>query len=200
MFTGIIECLGLIVAVDKVGGNTVFKVSTPLSLELKVDQSIAHNGVCLTIEAIHEEIYQVTAIEETLIKTNAGNWQVGDVVNLERAMQFNGRMDGHLVQGHVDAVANCIDVKVMDGSWQYSFQFPEKFASLMIEKGSVSLNGTSLTVFDVSTNQFSVAIIPYTYHHTNIHNLQIGHTVNIEFDMMGKYVARYVQLNNPYIH
>lgn len=200
MFTGIIECLGLIVAVDKVGGNTVFKVSTPLSHELKVDQSIAHNGVCLTIEAIHEEIYQVTAIEETLSKTNAGNWQVGDVVNLERAMQFNGRMDGHLVQGHVDAVATCIDVKVMDGSWQYSFQFPEKFASLMIEKGSVSLNGTSLTVFDVSTNQFSVAIIPYTYHHTNIHNLQIGQTVNIEFDMMGKYVARYAQLNNPNIH
>jgi riboflavin synthase len=200
MFTGIIECLGLIVAVDKVGGNTVFKISTPLTHELKVDQSIAHNGVCLTIEAIHEEIYQVTAIEETLLKTNVGNWLVGDVVNLERAMQFNGRMDGHLVQGHVDAVATCIDVKVMDGSWQYRFQFPEKFASLMIEKGSVSLNGTSLTVFDVSTNQFSVAIIPYTYHHTNMHNLQIGQTVNIEFDMIGKYVARYAQLNNPNIH
>jgi riboflavin synthase len=200
MFTGIIECLGLIIAVDKVGGNTVFKVSTSLTHELKVDQSIAHNGVCLTIEAIHEEIYQVTAIEETLSKTNAGNWLVGDVVNLERAMQFNGRMDGHLVQGHVDAVATCIDVKVMDGSWQYRFQFPEKFASLMIEKGSVSLNGTSLTVFDVSTNQFSVAIIPYTYHHTNMHNLQMGQTVNIEFDMIGKYVARYAQLNNQNIH
>jgi riboflavin synthase len=200
MFTGIIECLGLIVAVDKIGGNTVFKVSTSLTHELKVDQSIAHNGVCLTIEAIHEEIYQVTAIEETLSKTNAGNWLVGDVVNLERAMQFNGRMDGHLVQGHVDAVATCIDVKVMDGSWQYRFQFPEKFASLMIEKGSVSLNGTSLTVFDVSTNQFSVAIIPYTYHHTNMHNLQMGQTVNIEFDMIGKYVARYAQLNNQNIH
>ncbi len=200
MFTGIIECLGIIVAVDKIGGNTVFKVSTSLTHELKVDQSIAHNGVCLTIEAIHEEIYQVTAIEETLSKTNAGNWIVGDVVNLERAMQFNGRMDGHLVQGHVDAVATCIDVKVMDGSWQYRFQFPEKFASLMIEKGSVSLNGTSLTVFDVSTNQFSVAIIPYTYHHTNMHNLQIGQTVNIEFDMIGKYVARYAQLNNQNIH
>jgi riboflavin synthase len=200
MFTGIIECLGLIVAVDKIGGNTVFKVSTSLTHELKVDQSIAHNGVCLTIEAIHEEIYQVTAIEETLSKTNAGNWLVGDVVNLERAMQFNGRMDGHLVQGHVDAVATCIDVKEMDGSWQYRFQFPEKFASLMIEKGSVSLNGTSLTVFDVSTNQFSVAIIPYTYHHTNMHNLQMGQTVNIEFDMIGKYVARYAQLNNPNIH
>jgi riboflavin synthase len=125
---------------------------------------------------------------------------VGDVVNLERAMQFNGRMDGHLVQGHVDAVATCIDVKEMDGSWQYRFQFPEKFASLMIEKGSVSLNGTSLTVFDVSTNQFSVAIIPYTYHHTNMHNLQMGQTVNIEFDMIGKYVARYAQLNNSNIH
>lgn len=200
MFTGIIERLGLIVAVDKVGGNTIFKVSTPLTHELKVDQSIAHNGVCLTIEAIHEEIYQVTAIEETLSKTNAGNWRVGDVVNLERAMQFNGRMDGHLVQGHVDAVAKCVEIKDMDGSWQFRFQFPEKFAMLMIEKGSVSLNGTSLTIFEVTKDHFSVAIIPYTYHHTNIHTLQIGHTVNIEFDMIGKYVARFAQLNNQPIY
>lgn len=200
MFTGIIERLGLIVAVDKVGGNTIFKVSTPLTHELKVDQSIAHNGVCLTIEAIHEEIYQVTAIEETLSKTNADNWRVGDVVNLERAMQFNGRMDGHLVQGHVDAVAKCVEIKDMDGSWQYRFQFPEKFAMLMIEKGSVSLNGTSLTIFEVTKDHFSVAIIPYTYHHTNIHTLQIGHTVNIEFDMIGKYVARFAQLNNQPIY
>lgn len=196
MFTGIIEQLGVIKSIEKSATNTVFIISSALTNKLKVDQSIAHNGVCLTIEAINEDNYQVTAVAETSAKTNIGNWQIGDSINLERAMQFNGRMDGHLVQGHVDAVATCIDVKEMDGSWMYRFQFPEKFASLMIEKGSVAVNGTSLTAFDVTTNQFSVAIIPYTYTHTSINQLKVGDSVNIEFDMIGKYVARFVQLNS----
>jgi len=195
MFTGIIEQLGVIKSIEKSATNTVFIISSEITKELKVDQSIAHNGVCLTIEAIHENNYQVTAVAETLAKTNAGNWRINDVINLERAMQFNSRMDGHLVQGHVDTVATCLEVKDMNGSWMYRFQFPESFAPLMIEKGSVSINGTSLTAYDVTTNQFSVAIIPYTYNHTNINSIKVGDSVNIEFDMIGKYVARFVQLN-----
>ena len=195
MFTGIIEQLGVIKSIEKSATNTVFIISSLLAKELKVDQSIAHNGVCLTIEAINENNYQVTAVAETLAKTNAGNWRIDDIINLERAMQFNGRMDGHLVQGHVDTVATCIAVDDMNGSWMYRFQFPENFASLMIEKGSVAINGTSLTAFDVSSNQFSVAIIPYTYTHTSINQLKVGDSVNIEFDMIGKYVARFVELN-----
>lgn len=196
MFTGIIEQLGVIKSIEKSATNTVFIISSLLAKELKVDQSIAHNGVCLTIEAINENNYQVTAVAETLAKTNAGNWRIDDIINLERAMQFNGRMDGHLVQGHVDTVATCIAVDDMNGSWMYRFQFPENFASLMIEKGSVAINGTSLTAFDVTSNQFSVAIIPYTYNHTNINQLKLGDSVNIEFDMIGKYVARFVEINN----
>ena len=196
MFTGIIEQLGVIKSVEKSATNTVFIISSVLTKELKVDQSIAHNGVCLTIEAINESNYQVTAVAETLAKTNASNWRIDDFINLERAMQFNGRMDGHLVQGHVDTVATCIAVDDMNGSWMYRFQFPENFASLMIEKGSVAINGTSLTAFDVSSNQFSVAIIPYTYDHTNINQLKLGDSVNIEFDMIGKYVARFVEINS----
>ncbi|MCF8340430.1 MAG: riboflavin synthase [Chitinophagaceae bacterium] len=196
MFTGIIEQLGVIKSIEKSATNTVFIISSLLAKELKVDQSIAHNGVCLTIEAINENNYQVTAVAETLAKTNAGNWRIDDIINLERAMQFNGRMDGHLVQGHVDTVATCIAVDDMNGSWMYRFQFPENFSSLMIEKGSVAINGTSLTAFDVTSNQFSVAIIPYTYNHTNINQLKLGDSVNIEFDMIGKYVARFVEINN----
>jgi len=196
MFTGIIEQLGVIKSIEKSATNTVFIISSVLTKELEVDQSIAHNGVCLTIEAINENNYQVTAVAETLAKTNAGNWRIDDFINLERAMQFNGRMDGHFVQGHVDAVATCIAVDDMNGSWMYRFQFPENFASLMIEKGSVAINGTSLTAFDVSSNQFSVAIIPYTYNHTNINQLKLGDSVNIEFDMIGKYVARFVEIKN----
>lgn len=196
MFTGIIEQLGVIKSIEKSATNTVFIISSVLTKELKVDQSIAHNGVCLTIEAINENNYQVTAVAETLAKTNAGNWRIDDIINLERAMQFNGRMDGHLVQGHVDTVATCIAVDDMNGSWMYRFQFPENFSSLMIEKGSVAINGTSLTAFDVTSNQFSVAIIPYTYNHTNINQLKLGDSVNIEFDMIGKYVARFVEINN----
>ncbi len=196
MFTGIIEQLGVIKSIEKSATNTVFIISSVLTKELKVDQSIAHNGVCLTIEAINENNYQVTAVAETLAKTNAGNWRIDDIINLERAMQFNGRMDGHLVQGHVDTVATCISVVDMNGSWMYRFQFPENFSSLMIEKGSVAINGTSLTAFDVTSNQFSVAIIPYTYNHTNINQLKLGDSVNIEFDMIGKYVARFVEINN----
>jgi riboflavin synthase len=192
MFTGIIEQLGVLKSIEKVATNTIFIISSALTKELKIDQSIAHNGVCLTIEAIHENDYQVTAVAETLAKTNVGNWRIDDFINLERAMQFNGRMDGHLVQGHVDAVATCIAVDDMNGSWMYRFQFPENFAPLMIEKGSVAINGTSLTAFEVTLNQFSIAVIPYTYNHTNIKHLKVGDSVNIEFDMIGKYVARFV--------
>jgi riboflavin synthase len=196
MFTGIIEQLGVIKSIEKSKTNTVFIISSALTSTLKVDQSIAHNGICLTIESIFENDYQVTAVAETLAKTNAGNWQINSLINLERAMQFNGRMDGHLVQGHVDTIATCIEILDMNGSWLYRFQFPEIYASLMIEKGSVAVNGTSLTAFDVTHNHFSVAIIPYTYNHTNINQLNIGDSVNIEFDMIGKYVARFVELKN----
>jgi riboflavin synthase len=196
MFTGIIEQLGVIKSIEKSASNTVFIISSALTKELKVDQSIAHNGVCLTIESIQENDYQVTAVAETLAKTNIGNWQHGNTINLERAMQFNGRMDGHLVQGHVDTIAICLEAKDLNGSWLYRFNFPENFAPLMIEKGSVAINGTSLTAFDVTSNQFSVAIIPYTYNHTSINQLKVGDSVNIEFDMIGKYVSRFVQLNS----
>jgi riboflavin synthase len=194
MFTGIIEQLGVIKSIEKSKTNTVFIISSALTSTLKVDQSIAHNGICLTIESIFENDYQVTAVAETLAKTNAGNWQINSLINLERAMQFNGRMDGHLVQGHVDTIATCIEILDMNGSWLYRFQFPEIYASLMIEKGSVAVNGTSLTAFDVTHNHFSVAIIPYTYNHTNINQLNIGDSVNIEFDMIGKYINRIASL------
>lgn len=196
MFTGIIEQLGVIKSIEKSASNTVFIISSALTKELKVDQSIAHNGVCLTIESIQENDYQVTAVAETLAKTNIGNWQHGNTINLERALQFNGRMDGHLVQGHVDTIAICLEAKDLNGSWLYRFNFPENFAPLMIEKGSVAINGTSLTAFDVTSDQFSVAIIPYTYNHTSINQLKVGDSVNIEFDMIGKYVSRFVQLNS----
>ncbi len=199
MFTGIIETLGLLEEVWEHGGNRSFRVSSPITPELKVDQSLAHNGICLTVENFRDNTYQVTAVAETLAKTNAGQWKKGNKLNLERAMAMNARLDGHMVQGHVDTVALCTHIEEMDGSWKFTFSFPERFNALMIEKGSVSVNGISLTAFELGNTSFSVAIIPFTWEHTNLNQLQIGQQVNIEFDMIGKYIQRQIQvlqLNN----
>lgn len=193
MFTGIIESPGTVTYIQSSGTNKTFTISSPISAELKVDQSVSHNGVCLTVESVTGNTHTVTAIAETLNKSNLGSWEVGTLVNLERCMQMNGRLDGHIVQGHVDATATCINRDDKDGSWEYRFSFPAAFAALVIEKGSISLNGISLTVFDVSDTAFSVAIIPYTYEHTNMQQVFPGHTVNIEFDIVGKYIQRMLQ-------
>jgi riboflavin synthase len=190
MFTGIIETTGKIKKVIKNGTNRTFWIESPISAELKVDQSVSHNGACLTVEKVEGNSHQVTAIEETLKKTNLRHWENGKSINLERCMQMNGRIDGHIVQGHVDAVALCIEKKVLEGSWEFRFKFPKQFTNLIIEKGSISLNGISLTVFDVKKRTFSVAIIPYTFEHTNMNAMDAGDSVNIEFDMIGKYVER----------
>lgn len=194
MFTGIIEQTGIIHTVNKDGTNLVCWVRSSISTALKVDQSLSHNGVCLTVEEINGDMHRVTAIEETLQKTNLGQWKPGSIVNLERCMPMNGRLDGHIVQGHVDTLATCNAVIEKNGSWEYSFQLDPDFASLIIEKGSISLNGISLTIFNVTNNGFTVAIIPYTYMHTNMQQLKKGDTVNIEFDIIGKYVNRINQL------
>ncbi len=194
MFTGIIENTGIVKDILRNGSNKTFWIASPLSHELKIDQSLSHSGVCLTVEEIKDGMHRVTAIDETLTKTNLGQLRLGIAVNLERCMQLNGRLDGHIVQGHVDTVAECTTVIEKDGSWEYSFAFPPQFGSLIIEKGSVSLNGISLTVFNVGAGAFTVAIIPYTYQHTNMNSLKKADTVNIEFDMVGKYVHRFMQL------
>ncbi len=194
MFTGIIEAFGIIHSIERQGTNATFWISSPVSHQLKADQSVSHNGVCLTVEEVKERMHRVTAIEETLKKTNLLAWEEGTLVNLERCMIMNGRIDGHIVQGHVDTTAICTEKKDADGSWEFRFQFPQQFAALVIEKGSVSLNGISLTVFNVDNSSLSVAIIPYTYSHTNIQQVKEGSTVNIEFDMIGKYVNRMLAL------
>jgi riboflavin synthase len=196
MFTGIVETTGKIVSIEKKGTNASFWIESPLASELKVDQSLSHDGVCLTVELIEGSKHRVTAIEETLHKTNLGGWSEGKSVNLERCMMMNGRLDGHIVQGHVDATATCVDYQVLDGSWEYRFEFPDGFGHLVIEKGSIAVNGTSLTCFRVDKNHFSIAIIPYTYEHTGINQVNIGTTVNIEFDILGKYVQRWMQLKD----
>jgi riboflavin synthase len=196
MFTGIIEELGTVTNITQNASNVTFTIESSLAHQLKVDQSVSHNGVCLTVESISNNTYQVTAIAETLAKTNLGKWQVNHLINLERCMLMNGRLDGHIVQGHVDDVATCTQISNQNGSWLYSFEFNPKFAALVIEKGSVCVNGTSLTAFNVQLNSFSVAIIPYTYQHTNIHQLQLGNTVNIEFDILGKYLLRQKEVLN----
>ena len=195
MFTGIIETLGYVESVLGQGTNKSFWISSAIIDELKVDQSISHDGVCLTVEAIENGKYRVTAIEETLKKTSLSTWLPGTTINLERCMLINGRLDGHIVQGHVDTTATCIERKDLDGSWEYRFQFSANFAPLVIEKGSISVNGTSLTIFNVTENAFTVAIIPYTYQHTSISGVKVGSEVNIEFDIIGKYVNRMSQLN-----
>lgn len=194
MFTGIIESTGQVAEIIKTGTNVSFWIASPLSDDLKIDQSLSHNGVCLTVEALAEGKHRVTAILETLQKTNLGQLQTGGFVNLERCMQMNGRLDGHIVQGHVDCTASCLLKKAQDGSWEFSFGVAERFAALMIEKGSITLNGISLTIFNVANDSFSVAIIPYTYQHTNMRQIEPGDKVNIEFDMLGKYVNRIASL------
>lgn len=194
MFTGIIEQKGIITEIITSGTNKTFWVESAFSDQLTIDQSVAHNGVCLTVEEISNGKHRITAIEETLKKTNLNSWKKNTVINLERCLQMNGRLDGHIVQGHVDAVATCTGIAQKDGSWEYSFRFDPNFAALVIEKGSISLNGISLTVFNVTTNSFMVAIIPYTYEHTNMQYLKSGDGINIEFDMIGKYVSRFLQV------
>lgn len=196
MFTGIIETLGVVEAIQQNGTNVTFTLRATIAPELKVDQSLAHDGVCLTVEKIEEGSYQVTAIEETIRKTNLAMWKVGRKVNLERCMVMNGRLDGHIVQGHVDCTAICTEVKKLEGSWEFRFEFDPAFAALVIEKGSISVNGTSLTCFQVSNNAFTVAIIPYTYEHTSIQEIAAGDAVNIEFDILGKYVQRAIAVKN----
>jgi riboflavin synthase len=194
MFTGIIEATGQISEVTTQGTNKTFWIQSPLSHELKIDQSISHDGVCLTVEEVRDGAHRVTAIEETLEKTNLASWAAGRSVNLERCMIMNGRLDGHIVQGHVDATAVCVDRQDLDGSWEFRFAIPEQFAALIIEKGSISMNGTSLTIFNITRTEFTIAIIPYTYHHTSISQVQPGSVVNIEFDMIGKYIQRRASL------
>ena len=190
MFTGIIETMGTITHIEREGGNVHYSLSSNITHELKIDQSLAHNGVCLTVIAIDGDQYTVTAIQETLDKTALKQWSVGDKINLERAMRLGDRLDGHMVQGHVDEVASCISVEDQNGSWLYRFEYSENSNNITIEKGSICVNGTSLTVVGSASNTFGVAIIPYTYEHTVFHQLQKGDLVNVEFDMVGKYVAK----------
>jgi riboflavin synthase len=190
MFTGIIETLGTIVALEKENENVHISVQSSLTSELKIDQSLAHNGVCLTVVNIQKDIYTVTAIKETLDKTALQHWKVGDEVNLERAMKLGDRLDGHMVQGHVDETGICTHIEDQNGSWVFRFEYDANSKNITIEKGSITVNGTSLTVVDATKNGFSVAIIPYTYEHTGFHNLAVGDAVNLEFDLIGKYIAR----------
>lgn len=196
MFTGIIETLGTIVALEKEGENIHVSVQSNITNELKIDQSVAHNGVCLTVVSIKDDTYTVTAIKETIDKTNLGDWQVGDVVNLERAMKLGDRLDGHIVQGHVDQIAICKNIQEANGSWYFTFEYDKSLNNITIEKGSITVNGTSLTVVNSKINEFSVAIIPYTYEHTNFHSFKIGTKVNLEFDVIGKYVKRLHELQS----
>lgn len=193
MFTGIIETLGKVTALRHDQGNVHITVSSDISHELKIDQSVAHNGVCLTVVALADGSHTVTAIAETLNKTNIGHLQTGALVNLERCMQMNARLDGHIVQGHVDQTAVCTAYKELDGSWEYTFEYNAAIGNVTVEKGSICINGISLTVVNSTVNGFSVAIIPYTYAHTNLQNVRAGDTVNLEFDIIGKYVARLMQ-------
>ena len=193
MFTGIIETLGKITELRNEQGNLHITVESAISSELKIDQSVAHNGVCLTVVALTDGKHTVTAIEETLNKTNLGELYVGDLVNLERCMQMNARLDGHIVQGHVDQTAVCTDFKELGGSWEYTFEYDGASGNVTVEKGSICVNGISLTVVNSQASSFSVAIIPYTFEHTNLQQVREGSTVNLEFDIIGKYVARLMQ-------
>jgi riboflavin synthase len=194
MFTGIIEKIGIVTDIISSENNISFWIKSPISDELSIDQSVAHNGVCLTVEEIIEGKHRVTAIQETLNKTNLKQWKKNSFINLERCLAMNGRLDGHLVQGHVDSVAICLEIVEKQGSWEYTFDFNPKFASLTIEKGSITVNGISLTLFDVTNQSFRVAIIPYTYEHTNMKHLTLGDVVNVEFDLIGKYINRMMEL------
>lgn len=194
MFTGIIEAMGQVKEISTQGTNKTFWIQAPISPELKVDQSIAHSGVCLTVEEIAGDSHRVTAVAETLQKTALNGWEPGTLVNLERSLLPSSRLDGHFVQGHVDTIGTCEKIEPRDGSWEITFSFPKEFAPLVIEKGSISLNGISLTVFKVKKSSFRVAIIPYTWEHTNLHQLKEDGEVNLEFDIIGKYLLRKIKL------
>lgn len=196
MFTGIIETLGIVEDIQHDLTNIHFYIKSPLGPELKIDQSIAHNGVCLTVVHINEDIHKVTAIEETLLKTNLKTWKKGDFINLERCTQVNGRLDGHIVQGHVDQTAICIEKTNQDGSWIFTFQYDPSQHNITVEKGSITVNGISLTVVNSLKDRFSVAIIPYTLEHTNLKYVHVGVEVNLEFDIIGKYVSKIMSLRN----
>ncbi len=195
MFTGIIESLATVAQIEQEGTNHHFCFSADLGPELKVDQSVSHNGVCLTVTKANGERYWVTAVKETLAKSNLGALQVGDVVNVERCMLNNGRFDGHIVQGHVDQVGVCKSVSDLNGSWLFRFEYDPEVGNVTVEKGSIAINGVSLTCFDSAANGFSVAIIPYTFQHTNFHRLRAGDRVNLEFDIIGKYVKKWLRIN-----
>ncbi len=194
MFTGIVETVGRIVRIEKDIDNLILHIESPIAHELKIDQSVAHNGICLTVTAINDSTHTVCAVPETIQKTSIATWQVEGKINLERCMHLNDRMDGHIVQGHVDTTALC--TQRIDGinNWQFTFSIDSSFAPLIIEKGSVTVNGTSLTCFNVSPNSFDVAIIPYTFEHTNFPSIQVNSSVNIEFDIVGKYITRMLTL------
>ncbi|RED50707.1 riboflavin synthase [Seonamhaeicola aphaedonensis] len=196
MFTGIIEDLGIITNLREENTNLHITVKSSIISELKIDQSVAHNGVCLTVVDVNNDEYTVTAIKETLNKTNLGTLQLNDKVNLERAMKLGDRLDGHIVQGHVDQTGICTNIKEENGSWFFTFQYDASLNNLTIEKGSITVNGTSLTVVNSKKDSFSVAIIPYTYQHTNFNTFKIGTIVNLEFDVLGKYVTKLVAMNS----
>lgn len=192
MFTGIIEAMGKVETIEEEGSNRHFLISSPIAEELKIDQSIAHNGVCLTVVNLKPGMYTVTAIEETLKRSNLGELKEGSLVNLERSMASGGRLDGHIVQGHVDTTAECIEKETLEGSWYYKFRYPARDKHLMVDKGSICVNGVSLTVVEPEKDFFSVAIIPYTFEHTNFKSMEPGDKVNLEYDILGKYIARYL--------
>ncbi|WP_296143862.1 riboflavin synthase [uncultured Flavobacterium sp.] len=194
MFTGIIETLGVVKDIRKEEENLHITVSSTITNELKIDQSVSHNGVCLTVVGISEDEYTVTAIKESIDKTNIGDWKTGDTVNLERAMKLGDRLDGHIVQGHVDQTGNCKNIEENGGSWYYTFEYDAKLNNITIEKGSITVNGVSLTVVNSKGNEFSVAIIPYTHEHTNFKDFKVGTKINLEFDVIGKYVSRLHQI------
>ncbi|MBC7524518.1 MAG: riboflavin synthase [Flavobacterium sp.] len=190
MFTGIIETLGIVKDIQKENDNIHLIIQSSITNELKIDQSVAHNGVCLTVVAINDDTYTVTAIKETIDKTNLGHWKINDTLNIERAMKLGDRLDGHIVQGHVDQIGVCINVEETNGSWKYTFKYDSSTNNLTIEKGSITVNGVSLTVVDSKADEFSVAIIPYTYTHTNFNSFEVGTKINLEFDVIGKYVTK----------
>lgn len=194
MFTGIIEDLGQVVHLEKEGKNIHFTIQSNIASELKIDQSVAHNGVCLTVVKLDEDQYTVTAVDETLQKTSLGQLKVGKLVNLERSMTMQQRLDGHIVQGHVDTTGICEEIREVEGSWYFKFSYPEENANLLVDKGSVCINGVSLTVISPDERSFSVAIIPYTYEHTNFKEMKVGDAINLEFDILGKYIARHARL------
>lgn len=201
MFTGIIETIGRISKIEREGSNVHLTVQSDISTSLKIDQSVSHNGVCLTVVSLNDDTHTVTAIDETLVRSNIGELNIGDPVNLERAMQTQARLDGHMVQGHVDATGTCVNIEEKDGSWHFHFSYDFQPAYLLVDKGSICVNGVSLTVVEPSEvldgkAQFSVAIIPFTYEHTNFSALKVGSTINLEFDVIGKYVAKYLALYN----